>query len=471
MLLLWWIVVAAALPGFVWLGTERFSLTARVLSWLGFSIATLPAVLMLARPDSQRNGIAAIGIVVAVTHHLAIFHERNLLLRWGEARLSESSVDLAALLAALSIPALWLGWRLAGVVGIRRWLPQLRLDVPPGPLRAAAWLLIGGALAADVLWVRGQLTTYQPAVSVISALLPLELGIAMLMMHRLAGHSSLLDRVLLMGLFAVMGLMALARGMIMVIIRPFTVFLFAWLFVARRVRLLPIVAALTAVVLMQPVKGEFRQRVWDRQSAMSIADRALLYVELIGRHWIGGELHQAGDQEQAVRTAAARMGGLLALAHVIELTPAAVPHQYGATYRHFQYAFVPRVLYPEKPISQSADVWASVMYGYTSERGTAHVMVGLPQIAEAYINFGFAGALLLLMLIGCLFRACDELVGHRNADTGALAIYLYFLLNAMSCMEGSLAQFWGGVPQMFLLYGVGMAILGLRSSRGAPMHA
>jgi len=73
---------------------------------------------------------------------------------------------------------------------------------------------------------------------------------------------------------------------------------------------------------------------------------------------------------------------------------------------------------PDKPIAQYADVWAAVMYGYASQQMTAHVMVGLSQIAECYINFGFIGALLALTLIGMLYRCVDEILAHPRAGPG-----------------------------------------------------
>src|SRR5262249_33785435 len=153
------------------------------------------------------------------------------------------------------------------------------------------------------------------------------------------------------------------------------------------------------------------------------------------------------DKEESVRTAAARTGGALALANAIEMTPSTVPYQWGKTYRYLRYAPVPRVFDPDKPIAQYADVWAAVMYGYTTERGTEHVMIGLSQITEAYINFGIPLCFLMLLGIGVLLRIMDEIFSHPDAKNGALAIHLFFLQAVMFTQEGSLANFWGGVLQ------------------------
>jgi hypothetical protein len=466
--------MALMLPMYLQFATERFDTAARLLGFIGLGLSLLPAMLMLtgkkdgsyARPCS----VAAVGLTVALFYHLAVFHERTLLLRWGEARLSPASVTMGQLLSALATPALWAGWALAGMMQIRRVLPQPRLYVPAAPLRRAGAFIVVLSLLTDLLWLRGELTTYQPAVSVISVLTPSELGFAMVLLPALlpSPFSSAAEQaadarksqLLFFALAATALPIALMRGMLMPLVKPFLIYLVGFLFVRRRVLLWPVLLGLGAILILQPVKGEFRARVWDRQVESGLLDRAGLFLELTARHWLGSDVDRDTDKEQSLRTAAARTAGALALANAVELTPSTVPHQWGATYRYLRYAPVPRVFFPEKPIAQYADVWAAVMYGYTTERGTQHVMIGLSQIAEAYINFGFPLCLFMLMFIGVLLRIMDEVFSHSQAQNGALAIYLFFLQAVIFTSEGSLANFWGGVLQQFTLYAVAMALLG-----------
>jgi hypothetical protein len=97
-------------------------------------------------------------------------------------------------------------------------------------------------------------------------------------------------------------------------------------------------------------------------------------------------------------------------------------------------------------------------------------MIGLPQIAEAYLNFGFLGAVLLFVAMGVVLRVMDALLAHLKAGTGALALYLFFVEQVMINFEGSLAQFWGGALQQLVFYGTALFALGLLSRRrqGSP---
>lgn len=462
-----WLLYAAsllaALPFFLLYATERFTPLARALAWLGLGLATLPAMVLLTRPRAPRNSVIAVGLVTVLFYHLAVFHERYLGLRWGHARITDASVERAMLLAALAVPALWLGWLLSGTLALRRMVPHLRIDVSLPLLRRVGVGIALTSLLANVGWAYGLLPNSGAALSVLGVLTPAELGMAMILMPSLMGQPGRNDRRIFWGLVALYGGISLGVGQILLFIRPLIIYILGWLLVARRLRLRPLLICLTIVVVLQPVKAEFRSRTWDRPTELSLGERAQLYVELVGEHWLGDT--QPVDTGRALETAAARTAAALALANYVELTPSAVPYQLGATYRYFQYALIPRVFYPDKPISQYADVWAAVMYGYTSWAGTAHVMVGLSQMGESYVNFGFFGALLALMLIGALYRTLDELLSHPQAGSGALAIYLYCTMNLMIATEGSTAQAWGAMPQTLIFYGVVMFALSLVGRR------
>lgn len=460
LVLLFAVGMAALLPLFLFFATERFSTVARLLAWLGLGGALAPTLWLLTRPGARASTVVATGMWAAVFYHLAVFHEDRLMLRWGEARISESAVDLAMLLAALATPAIYLGWQLAGTLNLGRALPHPRLDVPALPLRLVGTGIVALSLLTDVLWMRRELTVYQPAVSVIAVLTPSDLGFAMVLLPTLRKGGGRRGKLLFWGLFGAAAIIALMRGVLTPLMKPLLIYILANLVICRRARVWPVVVALGSVLLLQPVKGEFRARVWDRQSEMTLTARALLFVDLTVQHWLGSDISPSVDKQQSVKIAAARTGAALQLANAIELTPQAIPFQGGATYRYLRFALMPRVFYPDKPIAQYADVWAAVLYGYTTQSGTAHVMVGLSQVAEAYINFGVIGGLCLLMGLGFLLRGMDEVFAHPQAGTGALALHLYFAQSVAVTLEGSLAQYWGGVLQSYLVYGVALALLG-----------
>jgi hypothetical protein len=464
--------MAALLPVFLFLATARFSLVARLCAWMGFGLALLPIVFMIRRPDSRMNGIAMGGLALSM-YNLAIFHEKRILLRWGEARISEGSIELAMLLTALAVPVMWAGWGAAGLIGLGRVLPHPRLDVPPRILTSAGVVVVVFSLFMDILFIRGDV---RPVVAQLTGLLslvtPSELGFAMILVPQLSGAAPWGGKgggvlgVLWVG-YLITGLVA---GALLIVLRPLLLFVVGGLFLRRRLRLLPIVVVGSVILLAQPVKGAYRQQVWDKGGPVEMGyfQRATLYLDLMRRYWLPSEYELPLDTGESIKVAASRTGSALGLAHVIEMTPDAIPHQYGYTLRYLQVAFIPRVLYPDKPSAQVADIWYSAAYGYLYEREQSHVMVGLPQLSECYINFGFLGGLLMLMGLGALYRGVDEVIGHDAGGLGCRALYVAYATNqAINFHEGSLAQAWGGLIQYLVIYGAllaGLSRLGRRQA-------
>ncbi len=464
------LVLLGMLPVLLLLGTERFPSLARVAAWVGLLLAGLPTLHILTSKRAHPSSVAGLSLMTALCYFLATLHEERLLLRWGEARITDSAVTLAMAYAAVAIPVLSLGSWLGGALGLRRVLPKLRLPLPDRALLVAGVLIVSWSLLLDVLRMRGVVPRSQQVISVLSALAPIDLGYAMVLLPGLRPGREKLGW-LFWGLTVLSSLVALMSGSLAPMVQPLLTYLLGWLLVRRRLRVWPIVLGMLAVLLFQPVKGEFRAKVWDREVRLSLFERAQLFLDLSARHWLGGETDKTVDRERSVKVAAARTASALQLSHIVEMTPAAIPFQNGATYRYFRYALLPRVFFPDKPSAQYADVWAAVMYGYTTPSGTQHVMVGLPQLAEAYLNFGFAGGLVVVLLCGLLLRVFDEVFAHRDAGCGAVALYLFFAQQVMRTFEGSAGQFWGGVLQQFGLYALLLWIYGavLHAARNRPV--
>lgn len=466
------LLMLGMLPVLLLLGTARFPSLARLAAWVGLLLSGLPALHIVTSKRARPSAVAGLSLMIALCYFLATLHEERLLLRWGEARITGGAVTLAMAYAAVAIPVLSVGTWLGGALGVGRVFPKLRLPLPERALLWSGVLIVSWSLLLDVLRMRGLVPRSQQLISVLSALAPIDLGYALVLLPSLRPGRERLGW-LFWGLTVLSSLVALMSGSLAPMVQPLLTYLLGWLLIRRRLRVWPVVLGTLAVLLFQPVKGEFRAKVWDREVRLSLFERAQLFVDLSARHWLGGETDKTVDRERSVKVAAARTASALQLSHIVEMTPAAIPYQNGATYRYFRYALLPRVFFPDKPSAQYADVWAAVMYGYTTPSGTQHVMVGLPQLAEAYLNFGVFGGLGVVLLCGLLLRIADEMLAHRDAGCGAVALYLFFAQQVMRTFEGSAGQFWGGVLQQFGLYALLLWAYGalLRAASNRPLSS
>jgi hypothetical protein len=100
-------------------------------------------------------------------------------------------------------------------------------------------------------------------------------------------------------------------------------------------------------------------------------------------------------------------------------TPASFLHReveregfkYGATMDYLAYAFIPRIVWPDKP-DVTRGAWFTVYLGQARTHRDVTTSTGITAIGELYWNFGYAGVVLGMTLIGLfrgyLWRLCGQ---------------------------------------------------------------
>jgi hypothetical protein len=91
--------------------------------------------------------------------------------------------------------------------------------------------------------------------------------------------------------------------------------------------------------------------------------------------------------------------------------------RYGSTMENLTYAFIPRVLWPNKPVVTRGN-WFTAYLGGAGSEEEATTSTGIYPQGELYWNFGVTGVLCGMFLMGCTFSALSQWVGpgpHRNA--------------------------------------------------------
>jgi hypothetical protein len=100
-------------------------------------------------------------------------------------------------------------------------------------------------------------------------------------------------------------------------------------------------------------------------------------------------------------------------------------YQMGATMQYAAYAFIPRVLWPEKPSVSKGD-WFNKYVG--AAPGTS---LGITAVGELYWNFGVPGVVIGMFVVGCGFG-----ILWRMAGTNPLAQPLHMLLYVIITITG-----------------------------------
>jgi hypothetical protein len=193
---------------------------------------------------------------------------------------------------------------------------------------------------------------------------------------------------------------------------------------------------------IQPIKKEYRARTWFyEESNLGYGDKILLFGEMIGNAYFGSlSTMNLSDEENNISTVD-RMNNLNTMAAIITDTPSRQPHMHGETYMPLLTKFIPRFLWPEKPLENTGNSWG-VRYGYLS-KGTG-TSFNLPWVPEMYMNFGLIGVLVLSALVGVGFAWFSRLFWIKASDPSSYAfgmvigMPLFYVEGNLSLVAGKL---------------------------------
>lgn len=187
-------------------------------------------------------------------------------------------------------------------------------------------------------------------------------------------------------------------------------------------------------------------------------------IEAYGQHAVDSV--ERFDPGPAVKTLASRMSsGVAYFSHVVRVVPDVVPHEDGKlTWSAIEHVAMPRVLFPEKP-DLGGDSWLVRKYARLNVSGSeSKTSVGLGYMAEFFIDFGFPGMLVPLVLYGMLLGGIFRAVSNVSPSPAMFyAIVSGLFLQHFLSYEGNFVKLLGGVLQNFLIFYVALALFGRRA--------
>lgn len=270
-------------------------------------------------------------------------------------------------------------------------------------------------------------------------------GLAVLVMAWRQGRLVSINRVLVVASVFILGMLEVASGAISGLLLLFLILGLAyWAASPARVGLLAVVAFVICVSFAITFKGvlqDFRQTTWTSDSNLDVVERAELAGQLF-QSQITAE-GPVGALTSGSNVTASRSSNADLLAEVIRRTPSNIPFWDGHTYLSLVGAFVPRLLWPDKPVKDLGQEFGH-RYGYLdpSDQSTS---INFPWLVEAYANFGRMGVAVVCILIGTLYATLFRLVnipGQSLWTTAAGIVAMTPLFN----IESDLSLTFGGLP-------------------------
>lgn len=239
------------------------------------------------------------------------------------------------------------------------------------------------------------------------------------------------------------GVLALGSGAAAQVARlGFTMAMGVWI-ARRHVSTQLVVGAVAVVLVVFTVRGvasQFRTEVWYGGQGRGVMGRAEVMTELVTeRVEEKGVLKTIGMGSETVF---GRSAALDVFADVIQRTPEHVPYWDGHTYYSLVGAFVPRFLWPEKPIKDVGNEFGQ-RYGYLHPKDNT-TSFNLPVLIEFYINYGLFGIVIGSLILGASYRIVVHVLNVRGQSRVISGAAVTLLLPLFS-IESSASITFGGL--------------------------
>ena len=217
--------------------------------------------------------------------------------------------------------------------------------------------------------------------------------------------------------------------------------------VRRKFRIRWGVAAVVAIALFFPIAQFYREVVLDNNTRRSVdvlanPQDAVRRMSTYASTFEFRELFLEGLGMTSVR-----FSGLDLAAIIMRETPDRIPFQGGWTIGYVFLAYIPRVLWPGKPML-SIGQWVTDNYG-----GGPGIrsQTGPTWVGELYFNFGWSGVVIGMFLLGIYFRVLNGSVYQARAPLPvvwtavAAAYYVVPAVNSSLTPPINVVPFYGGM--------------------------
>jgi hypothetical protein len=171
---------------------------------------------------------------------------------------------------------------------------------------------------------------------------------------------------------------------------------------SKKIPLVMLALVLPVIAILHNGKSAMRLKYWENGAPMpsSLTELPAFFSE-----WINDGLDpeiKAKSEESNHLLERTSLFHIMCL--VVSITPEHKPYLDGETYAQIPAQFVPRPLWPDKPLGHISTYTLAIYYGLQRAEDTVKTTIGFGLLTEAYANFGFFGLGILGALVGGFFK-------------------------------------------------------------------
>ena len=135
-------------------------------------------------------------------------------------------------------------------------------------------------------------------------------------------------------------------------------------------------------------------------------------------------------------------------AHIVNAIPNKLPFAYGETYSTIFFAWIPRSIWPSKPVSNVDNTIGIKVFG-SNTYGSGAVPPGL--FAELYWNFWYPGVFIGCFLVGIILKRISSFFQQNMCNMNLIIIYVVnFMFIGISFLGSSFTSILIGVLQTLI---------------------
>ena len=353
----------------------------------------------------------------------------------------------ALMVVALGVSSLIVGYYVSRFYTPIRFASRLDLPLKPASAQSCINWFIGLGVALTILQVVGGFAANAGVASFVRVVNSLFYVAIVLLGRRVFGSQKAASYqvVLLYSAVGIAALIGLLSGMMENALIPLVILSIARWYFTRRLPLTWLVAGFAAFILLNSVKIQYRDQVWHGNEDTSLMGKLNVWLDLSQKS-VDSLAQDSPDPDPAaqassgwqemVRGSMSRFDQLHYFVMAYEMTPRDVPFYQGATYSYFLYGWIPRIVWPDKPIAQQGDAMFAVDYHLLSREQVNVTSMGMSQLTEAYANFGAWGVAIVMIIEGFIFALLDKLLNGPLSE-GGQAIYLVVMSGFLNGIGGS----------------------------------
>mgnify|MGYP003603048014 CR=1 FL=1 len=421
--------------------------TAYVLAITLFAVCLFPIVRWYARGAIGVPVFEVIVLSYAVQFSMPVFTQPNVIIIFSQPfYIRWALIESVLLLAILGVVALIGGYGLARRLPFMAHIPKI--DLPLNDAGKRQVFIIGAIVVGNTITLAqamGWLTA--GAAGAIFSLLSRQMQVALILLaysHFRQERVVPAQTLLLYGALAISFITGLLTGLLENALLPLVSLTLVFWHTRRRLPWHWLAIGITLYLVLNPAKFTYRRLVWYGATPTTAVERVSLWGDLASES--AANLLDRSSSETVLSSTLARFDLVHKFAYVYHLTPDYISYYNGQTYNYFIYAWIPRLVWPDKP-AVSANEQIDVDYMLKqSDSGTS---IGIGQLPEAYINFGLIGIVMVMAIQGFIFALLDSSLNGSRSD-GGRAIYLSVMVYFLNGIGSAAAVLFGALFQQIL---------------------